>query len=94
MPHFWLTYGDASRLVGVVVMEAPSMLQARMKAAVPGIDAGAPFAEGHALSAKLTASVSPTQIGRMLSRGDAAKLLARFEGRNPVRPPRKPNRRH
>ena len=30
MSHFWLTYGSADGLVGVVIMEAPSMLQARM----------------------------------------------------------------
>jgi len=24
MPHFWLTYGKAGRLIGVVIIEAPS----------------------------------------------------------------------
>jgi hypothetical protein len=62
MPHFWLTYGDASRLVGVVVMEAPSMLQARMKAAVPGIDAGAPFAEGRHHDGGRKAGVQPLAL--------------------------------
>ena len=28
MSYFWLTYGSADGLVGVVIMEAPSMLQA------------------------------------------------------------------
>jgi hypothetical protein len=37
-----------------VIMEAPSMLQARMNAAVRSIAAGAPFAEGHELSASPT----------------------------------------
>jgi hypothetical protein len=53
MAHFWLTYGDASRVVGVVIMEAPSLLQARMNAAIRSIAAGLPFAEGHQLSANL-----------------------------------------
>jgi hypothetical protein len=44
-------------MVGVVIMEAPSMLQARMNAAVRSIAAGAPFAEGHKLSTSLMASV-------------------------------------
>src|ERR1700729_3983632 len=52
MSHYWLTYGSADGLVGVVIMEAPSMLQARMNAAVRSIAAGAPFAEGHELSAR------------------------------------------
>jgi hypothetical protein len=33
MPYFWLTSASAGELVGVVIMEAPSVLQARMNAA-------------------------------------------------------------
>jgi xanthine dehydrogenase iron-sulfur cluster and FAD-binding subunit A len=40
MPHFWLTYGDPDRFVGVAIMEAPSLLEARMNAAVRRIAAG------------------------------------------------------
>jgi hypothetical protein len=68
MPHFWLTYGDASRVAGVVIMEAPSLLQARMNAAVRRIAAGLPFAEGHQFSPKLIALAPPTKIGRMRGR--------------------------
>ena len=92
MPHFWLTYGKAGRLVGVVIMEAPSLIQARMKAAIEGIiDAGAPFAEGHELSSKLMALVLPSQIGRKMSGAEAAELIRWFEGRKPSEPlrPRK-----
>jgi hypothetical protein len=42
MPHFWLTYRDGVRLIGVVIIEAPSLI----KAAVSGVDGGAPFAKG------------------------------------------------
>jgi hypothetical protein len=28
MPHFWMTYRDSGRLVGVVIMDAPSLIQA------------------------------------------------------------------
>jgi hypothetical protein len=80
MPHFWLTYRDGVRLIGVVIIEAPSLIQARLKAAVSGVDVGAPFAKGHLLGAAIVALVPPTQIGRMLSGNEAAKLLARFEG--------------
>jgi hypothetical protein len=81
MSYFWLTYGSADGLVGVVIMEAPSMLQARMNAAVRNIAAGAPFADGHELSARLMASVPPTQIGRMLSGAEAAELIRRLDSR-------------
>jgi hypothetical protein len=82
MPHFWLTYGKAGRLIGIVIMEAPTMIQARMKAAVTGtIDAGAPFVEGHKLSAKLMASILPSQVGRKMSGAEAAQLIRWIEGR-------------
>ena len=81
MSYFWLTYGEASRLVGVVILEAPSMLQARINAAAWSIAAGAPFAEGYELSARLMASVPPTQVGRMMSGAEAAELLRRLEDR-------------
>jgi hypothetical protein len=70
MPYFWLTYGDANRAIGAIIIEAPSMLQARTDAAVSGLDGGAPFAEGHPLSAKLMASVPPAKIGQMLDNDD------------------------
>jgi hypothetical protein len=82
MPHFWLTYGKAGRLIGVVIMEAPTLIEARMNAAVEGIiDAGALFVEGHKLSANLMASVLPTQIGRKMSSDEAAQLIRRLESR-------------
>jgi len=82
MPHFWLTYGKAGRLIGVVIIEAPTLIQARMNAAVEGIiDAGAPFVEGHKLSAKLMASVLPSQVGRKMSGAEAAELICWLESR-------------
>jgi hypothetical protein len=82
MPHFWLTYGKAGRIIGVVIIEAPTMVQARMYAAVGGIiDAGAPFVEGHKLSAKLMASIPPSQIDRKMSGAEAAQLIRLLEGR-------------
>jgi hypothetical protein len=82
MAHFWLTYGDATRPVGVVIMVAPSMLQARINASVRTIAGGMPFAEGHELSARLVALVPPSQIGRMLPGAEAAELLRHFGGRS------------
>jgi hypothetical protein len=85
MAHFWLTYGDANRLIGAIIIEAPTMLQARMEATVSGLDAGAPFAEGHPLSDKLMASVPPAKIGRMMSGSEAAQLIRLLQGRRAPR---------
>jgi hypothetical protein len=79
MPHFWLTYGDADRFVGAVIMEAPSIPEVRMNAAVWRIAADPPFAEGHQLSPKLIAPVPPTKIGRMLSRTETMQLIRQLE---------------
>jgi hypothetical protein len=47
MPHFLLTFGDARRPpVGAVIIEAPSMSQARMTAVVRRQAPGVPFGEG------------------------------------------------
>jgi hypothetical protein len=47
MPHFLLTFGDASRPpVGAVILEAPSVHQARMTAVVRRLAPGVPFGEG------------------------------------------------
>jgi hypothetical protein len=81
MPHFWLTYGNANRIISAIILEAPTMLQARMDAAVRGLDRGAPFAEGHHLSADLIASVPSTKIGQMISGAEAAQLLGLLKGR-------------
>lgn len=82
MPHFLLTYGDARRLVGVVIMEAPSMFHARMNSVVRRFAAGVPFGDCHELSAKMMTAIPPTQVGRMMSGAEASQLIFRLvEGR-------------
>jgi hypothetical protein len=82
MSYFWLTYGSADGLVGVVIMEASTLIQARVNATVQGIAAaGAPFAEGHELSTRLMASVPLTEVGRLMSGAEAAELIRRLDGR-------------
>jgi hypothetical protein len=79
MPHFLLTFGDARRSpVGVVIIEAPSMFQARMTAVVRRFAPGVPFGEGLEVSAKMMASIPPEQIGRMLSGEEASRLILRL----------------
>jgi hypothetical protein len=46
MPHFWLTYRNSGRLRSVFIVDASSLIQARLIAAVKGVDAGATFAQG------------------------------------------------
>jgi hypothetical protein len=82
MPHFLLTFGDASRPpVGAVILETPSVHQARMTAVVR-LAPSVPFGEGLQLSAKMMTSLPPTLIGRMMSGAEAAELILQlFEGR-------------
>jgi hypothetical protein len=84
MPHFLLTFGDASRPpVAAVIIEAPSMFQARMTAVVRRLAPGVPFGEGLKLSAKIMTAIPPEQIGRMLSGNETSQLILRLvEGRD------------
>jgi hypothetical protein len=79
MGHFCLTYRDANRLVGVVIIEASSLPRARMNIAMRSVAVGAPFAEGYELSVRQRALVPASQIGRVLSGVEAAELLRRLE---------------
>jgi hypothetical protein len=78
MPHFLLVCGDSSRPVGVVIMEAPSMLEAHTNGVARGLASGEPFGEVHELNAKMMTSVPPTQIGRMMSGAEAAQMIVRL----------------
>jgi hypothetical protein len=86
MPHFLLTFGDASRPpVGAVISEAPSMFQARMTAVVRRLAPGLPFGEGLKLTARMMAVMPPEEIGRMVFGVEAAELILRLvQGRRPV----------
>jgi hypothetical protein len=79
LPHFLLTFGAANRPpAGVVIIEARSILQARMTAVVRRLAAGVPFSEAHELSTKMMASIPPTPIGRLVSGAEAAQLILRI----------------
>jgi hypothetical protein len=76
MPHFLLTFGDAMRPpVGAVIIEAPSMFQARVTAVVRRLAPGVPFGEALTLSAKMMTAIPPEEIGRMMSGVEAAELI-------------------
>jgi hypothetical protein len=79
MPCFLLTFGDATRPpVGAVIIEAPSMFQARTIAVVRRLAPGVPFGEGLQLTAKMMAAVPPGRINRMMSGAEAAELILRI----------------
>ena len=79
MPHFLLTFGDASRPpVRAVIIEAPSIFQARMTAVVRRLAPGVPFGERLKLTAKMMTAVPLDEIGRMMSGIEAAELIRRL----------------
>jgi hypothetical protein len=76
---WWLTYGRSGKAVGVVVVEAPSLIDARLCAALEAVEASVYFADGHELDAALAALVPAEQRERMLSIEEANQLLKRLE---------------
>ena len=79
MPCFLLTFGDASRPpVGAVIIEAPSMFQARMTAVVRRLAPGVPFGESLKLTAKMMSAIPREDIGSLMTGVDASELIRRL----------------
>jgi hypothetical protein len=89
MSLWWLVYNRNDQVLGVVIIEAASLVSARMRAALGGLDVDATFAEGHELDAKRAAQVQARFVGRVLSRKEAAGLLDRVERGREARTPGK-----
>jgi hypothetical protein len=80
VPRFWLTYCDpARRLLGVVILDSQSLLEARLQALIGGTDRNVQLCEGHELDDKSAVLVPADAIGRMLSLKEASKIIQRIE---------------
>ena len=75
MPLYWLVY-RLSNQISVVIKPAHSLIYARMRASLEGLDQGE-FTEGHELDRKW--KVAKEMVGRRLSQEGAKRLLAEFE---------------
>ena len=75
VPLFWLNYRHPDGPFAVVaVVEAMALIQARMKAAVTGLDQGLDFAVGHELDEESARQIPADMIGRLLDDDDLRRL--------------------
>ena len=76
MPHFRLCYRDSGQRLNVTVVEARSLIHARLRAVLGGQNGGMTFTEGHELSADMAPLVRP---GRVLSAEEGMELFSQLE---------------
>jgi hypothetical protein len=72
---YWLVYRH-NNSVSIVIEPGASLIHARMRVSLAGLDQG-DFTEGHELPSKW--KVAKQMIGRRLSQAEAKKLLAKLE---------------
>jgi hypothetical protein len=76
---WWLCFERDGCLVGVAIVEAYSLADARLAASFQELAHDCTFSEGHQLDARCCARLTPDDVGRMLSPQEANVLLERFE---------------
>jgi hypothetical protein len=74
MPLYWLCYQHNNQ-ISVVIEPAPSLIHARMRASLDGLDEGE-FSEGHQLDRRW--QVPKAMIGCRLSQEEAKRLLGKL----------------
>jgi hypothetical protein len=79
MSLWWLRYDRGGKLHGIAIIDASSLVAARMRAWLDGIDGGADFFEGHELDDKTSAAMPAHLTGRLLAPKQAAALLDRID---------------
>ena len=87
VPLFWLNYRHPDGpFAAVAVVEATALVQARMKAAVTGLDQGLEFAVGHELDEVSARQIPADMIGRLLDDGDLRRLERIITRKKPAAP--------
>src|SRR5215469_8182302 len=82
MSRFWFTYCNLSGgLLGALIIDSQSLLQARNRAAVEGTEVGAPYCEGYELDRACANLLPAGAIGRMLKREEVRRLIRSLERR-------------
>jgi hypothetical protein len=77
MALYWLCYQHNDQ-ISVVIEPAPSLVHARMRASLDGLNEGT-FTEGHELDRKTEKQVPTAMIGCRLSQEEAKRLLAKLK---------------
>ncbi len=78
MSLWWLCYRQSGE-IKVIIVEATSLIFARLHVSLAQADEDATFVEGYELDGAHSALVPARYIGSMLSRRSAATLLDRLE---------------
>ena len=76
---FWLSFRRSGQFLGAVIIEARELLEARMLAAIDGLDQCAEFAEGYELSGRQAAMIPDHSRGRMLAPAEVSRLIVWIE---------------
>jgi hypothetical protein len=77
MSLYWLCYRHSNQ-ISVVIEPAASLVHARLRASLDGLDEGT-FTEGHELDGKTERQVPKAMIRRRLSQKEAKRLLANLK---------------
>ena len=75
---WWLYFRRAGKLVGVAIIEAPTLYHARARVAVRGIGKAADYSDAKKLDDEDAALVPPDCIGRLLLAEEAQQLSDRI----------------